>query len=71
MRLEEDDVIRADVIQQLMCHDAVDVEAGPDGGVSVKQSVFAGSYTVTSMVTKGTPVITVKPNSAAVSIRLR
>lgn len=44
--------------------DAVDVEAGPDGGVSVKQSVFAGSYTVTSMVTKGTPVITVKPNSA-------
>ena len=44
--------------------DAVDVEAGPDGGVSVKQSVFAGSYTVTSTVTKGTPVITVKPNSA-------
>lgn len=44
--------------------DAVDVEAGPDGGVSVKQSVFAGSYTVTSTVTKGTPIITVKPNSA-------
>ena len=32
--------------------------------MSVKQSVFAGSYTVTSTVTKGTPVITVKPNSA-------
>lgn len=44
--------------------DAVDVEAGADGGVSAKQSVFAGSYTVTSTVTKGTPILTVKPNSA-------
>ena len=45
--------------------DAVDVQAGPDGGVVTTQSVFAGSYTVTSTVTKGTPIIAVKPNSAA------
>jgi electron transfer flavoprotein alpha subunit len=45
--------------------DAVDVQAG-DGGVPVTtQSVFAGNYTVTAKVTKGTPIITVKPNSAA------
>ena len=29
------------------------------------QSVFAGNYTVKAKVTKGTPIITVKPNSAA------
>ena len=29
------------------------------------QSVFAGNYTVTAKVTHGTPIITVKPNSAA------
>jgi electron transfer flavoprotein alpha subunit len=44
--------------------DAVDVQA--DGGAAVTtQSVFAGNYTVTAKVTKGTPIITVKPNSAA------
>jgi len=44
--------------------DAVDVQA--DGGAPVTtQSVFAGSYTVTAKVTQGTPIITVKPNSAA------
>jgi len=42
--------------------DAVDVQS--DGGVPVTtQSVFAGNYTVTAKVTKGTPIITVKPNS--------
>src|SRR6478609_9419931 len=41
--------------------DAVDVE---DGAVTT-QSVFAGNYTVKSKVTQGTPIITVKPNSAA------
>ena len=41
--------------------DAVDIE---DGGVTT-QSVFAGNYTVKAKVTKGTPIITVKPNSAA------
>ena len=39
--------------------DAVDVQAG-DGGIETTQSVFAGSYTVTSTVTKGTPIICVK-----------
>ena len=34
-------------------------------GPVTTQSVFAGSYTVTAKVTKGTPIITVKPNSAA------
>jgi electron transfer flavoprotein alpha subunit len=43
--------------------DAVDVEA--DGGEPVTtQSVFAGNYTVKAKITKGTPVITVKPNAA-------
>jgi electron transfer flavoprotein alpha subunit len=43
--------------------DAVDVES--EGGTPVAtQSVFAGSYTVKSKVTKGTPIIAVKPNSA-------
>jgi electron transfer flavoprotein alpha subunit len=40
--------------------DAVDVQEGP----VTTQSVFAGNYTVTAKVTKGTPVITVKPNAA-------
>ncbi|MFX0537844.1 electron transfer flavoprotein subunit alpha/FixB family protein [Ornithinimicrobium sp. Y1847] len=42
--------------------DAVDVTAG-DGGVQTTQSVFAGNYTVTAQVSKGSPIITVKPNS--------
>ncbi|MEU9456104.1 electron transfer flavoprotein subunit alpha/FixB family protein [Streptomyces sp. NPDC048277] len=41
--------------------DAVDVET--DG--TATQSVFAGGHTVTGKVTTGTPIITVKPNSAA------
>ena len=41
--------------------DAVDVEEGP----VTTQSVFAGNFTVKAKVTKGTPIITVKPNSAA------
>ena len=40
--------------------DAVDVA---DDGTTT-QSVFAGNYTVTAKVTRGTPIITVKPNSA-------
>jgi electron transfer flavoprotein alpha subunit len=43
--------------------DAVDVQAA-DGGVATTQSVFAGSFTVEATVTRGTPVIAVKPNSA-------
>ncbi|WKV16411.1 electron transfer flavoprotein subunit alpha/FixB family protein [Janibacter limosus] len=41
--------------------DVVDVRAGP----VTTQSVFAGSYSVRAKVTKGTPIICVKPNSAA------
>jgi electron transfer flavoprotein alpha subunit len=44
--------------------DAVDVDAESDGGPVTTQSVFAGSYTVRAKVTRGTPIITVKPNSA-------
>jgi len=45
--------------------DAVDVDAGSDGAVTATHSVFAGNYTVKAKVTQGTPIITVKPNSAA------
>ena len=43
--------------------DAVDVVAG-DGDPVTTQSVFADSHTVTAKVTRGTPIITVKPNAA-------
>ena len=43
--------------------DAVDVQPADGGGVQTVQSVFAGSYTVTSTVTQGSPIITLKPNS--------
>ncbi|KKD02245.1 electron transfer flavoprotein subunit alpha/FixB family protein, partial [Streptomyces sp. WM6386] len=45
--------------------DAVDLEAGDEGPVAT-QSVFAASFSTRTRVVKGTPVITVKPNSAAV-----
>ncbi len=41
--------------------DAVDVQEGP----VTTQSVFAGNYTVQAKVTKGTPIITVKPNAVS------
>ena len=56
--------------------DATDVQAGDetgdetgdgpgdDKGPVTTQSVFAGSYTVRARVTRGTPIITVKPNAA-------
>jgi electron transfer flavoprotein alpha subunit len=46
--------------------DAIDVEAGDPGSghaVVATQSVFAASFTVTSVVTAGVPVIAVKPNA--------
>ncbi|MFI7241282.1 electron transfer flavoprotein subunit alpha/FixB family protein [Streptomyces qinglanensis] len=43
--------------------DAVDLEAGDEGPVTT-QSVFAAAFTTKSRITRGTPVITVKPNSA-------
>ncbi len=45
--------------------DAVDVRPGDGGAPVTTQSVFAGNYTVQAKVTKGTPIITVKPNAAA------
>lgn len=47
--------------------DAVDVQAGPEGPVVV-QSVFAAAFTTTSRITRGVPVVTVKPNSAPVEV---
>ncbi len=43
--------------------DAVDVEL-QDGGPVTTQSVFAGSWTVQARVTRGTPIIALKANSA-------
>lgn len=45
--------------------DAVDLEVGEQGPVAT-QSAFAASFTTKSRVSRGTPVITVKPNSAPV-----
>src|SRR5213594_1240038 len=45
--------------------DAIDVAAG-DQGPQATQSAFAAAFTTRSRVTHGTPVITVKPNSAPV-----
>jgi len=45
--------------------DAVDVQAGEGGTVRTTQSAFAGGFTVRATVTKGTPIVAVKPNSAA------
>jgi electron transfer flavoprotein alpha subunit len=44
--------------------DAVDVKVDGDT-VTTTQSVFAGNFTVDAQVTKGIPVIAVKPNSVA------
>jgi electron transfer flavoprotein alpha subunit len=44
--------------------DAVDVTAGEQGPVAT-QSAFAASFTTTSRVSHGVPVITVKPNAVA------
>jgi electron transfer flavoprotein alpha subunit len=44
--------------------DAVEVRAGEKGPVTT-QSAFAGGFAVTAHVTRGIPVIVVKPNAAA------
>src|SRR6185295_11952239 len=44
-------------IESGLITDAVDVQAGDGGAPVTTQSVFAGNYTVTAKVTKGTPVI--------------
>ena len=45
--------------------DAVDVDTGPDGAPRTTQQAFAGSFAVAARVTRGIPLITVKPNAAA------
>jgi electron transfer flavoprotein alpha subunit len=45
--------------------DAVDVDAGPDGAPRTTQQAFAGSFAVEARVTRGIPLITVKPNAVA------
>ncbi|MFF7019389.1 electron transfer flavoprotein subunit alpha/FixB family protein, partial [Streptomyces sp. NPDC008259] len=45
--------------------DATDLEAGEQGPIAT-QAAFAASYTTRSRVSRGVPVITVKPNSAPV-----
>ena len=45
--------------------DALDVTAGEDGAPVAAQSAFAAAFLVTSKVTRGTPIIAVKPNAAA------
>jgi electron transfer flavoprotein alpha subunit len=45
--------------------DAVEVTADQDGTPLVAQSVFAAEYRVTSRVSRGIPIITVKPNSVS------
>ncbi len=52
------------LIQSGLITDAVDVQPGPDGPVAT-QMAFAAGFSVTSRVTYGTSIITVKPNSAA------
>ncbi|MFF1919789.1 electron transfer flavoprotein subunit alpha/FixB family protein [Streptomyces sp. NPDC058221] len=47
--------------------DAVDLDNSDDGPVAT-QSVFAAAFTTRSRVSRGTPVITVKPNSGAPQI---
>lgn len=43
--------------------DAVGIQRGDDGSIQTTQSVFAGNFAVVSSITKGAPIITVKPNS--------
>jgi electron transfer flavoprotein alpha subunit len=44
--------------------DAVDLTGG-DGGFVAEQSIFGGSTVVHSKVTKGTPIVAMRPNSTA------
>ena len=45
--------------------DAVNITAGEDGAPLAEQPNFGGAITVTSRVTKGTPVIAVRPNAVS------
>ena len=43
--------------------DAVDVTAGPDGAAVATHANFGGAITVHAVVTRGTPIIAVRPNA--------
>ncbi|WP_300609845.1 electron transfer flavoprotein subunit alpha/FixB family protein [Trebonia sp.] len=45
--------------------DAVDVAAGPDGTPVAVQANFGGAITVHATVTKGTPILAVRPNAVS------
>ena len=45
--------------------DAIDVTAGPDGSPVAEHANFGGAITVHSRVSRGTPIITVRPNAIA------
>lgn len=51
-------------LQSGIITDAIDVTV-VGSELTTTQSAFAGGYTVTARVTRGTPIIAVKPNSAA------
>jgi len=44
-----------------LVYDAVDI----DGEANLRQQIFGAAFTVTVQVTKGTPVVTIRPNSFA------
>ncbi len=43
--------------------DASDIVRGDDGAVHTTQAAFGGAFTTTASITKGTPIVTLKPNS--------
>jgi electron transfer flavoprotein alpha subunit len=45
--------------------DAIDVTAGPDGSPVAEHANFGGAITAHSRVSRGTPIITVRPNAIA------
>jgi len=45
--------------------DAVDLTPGPDGSPVAEQSIFGGATIVHSRVTRGTPVVAMRPHSVA------
>jgi electron transfer flavoprotein alpha subunit len=45
--------------------DAVDVTAGPDGGPVAEHANFGGAITAHAAVSRGTPIIAVRPNAIA------
>ena len=51
--------------------DVVDLARGDGGGPVAEQSIFGGAIIVQSRVRSGTPIVAVRPNSAAAGARRR